>query len=257
MTTTSYPSDLTASQWSIIREILQDTRKRKWELRSILNSIFYVVKGGIQWRMLPKDLPPWQTVYYYFRKWKADGTWELIHERLRTRCRKKAGREVSPSVGLIDSQSVKTSMLGGIRGFDAGKKVKGVKRQIVVDTLGLLLAIVVHRADISDKKGGSYLLARLHSQRFAFGRLRKFFADQGYQGLVQWIKTLTQTWTLEITRRPKGAKGFVLISKRWIVERTFAWISTNRRLEKNYERKVKNHETMAKIAMIRIMIQRF
>ena len=257
MITTSYPSDLTDSQWAIIREILQDTRKRKWSLSQILNSIFYVVKGGIQWRMLPKDMPPWQTVYYYFRKWKADGTWDLIHEELRLKCRKKANREASPSVGLIDSQSVKTSFLGGIRGFDAGKKVKGIKRQIVVDTLGLLLAIVVHRADISDKRGGGFLLKRLYKEVAIFPRLVKFFADQGYRGLVEMTKKISQGWSVEIVKRPKDTKGFVLLTKRWIVERTFAWLDAHRRLGKNFERKVPNHETMVKIAMIRIMVRRF
>ena len=257
MTTTSYPSDLSDLQWSIIQEILQDTRKRKWSFRMILNSIFYVVKGGIQWRMLPKDMPPWQTVYYYFRKWRLDGTWDLLHEELHLKCRVQCNRALSPSVGLVDSQSVKTSLLGGIRGFDAGKKVKGIKRQIVVDTLGLLLAIVVHRADISDKRGGNFLLQRLYKHITIFPRLVKFFADQAYRSLTETIGQISRRWKMEIVKRPKGSKGFVLLSKRWIVERTFAWLSSHRRLEKNFERKIPNHETMVKIAMIRIMIRRF
>ena len=257
MTPTSYPSDLTAPQWAIIQEIIEDGRKRKWSLLLIVNSIFYVVKGGIQWRMLPHDLPPWQTVYYYYRKWKLEGIWDLLHEELRVKCRFEAGKKASPSVGIIDSQSVKSSLLGGPRGFDAGKKIKGCKRQIVVDTLGLLLAIVVHRADLSDKKGGQYLLNRLHKHLFAFPRLITFYADQGYRGIVEWVRNRHKSWSLKIIKRPKGTKAFVVLPKRWIVERTFAWLSANRRLEKNYERILTNHETMVKIAMIRIMIQRF
>ena len=257
MTTKSYPSDLTDPQWAIIQEILQDTRKRKHSLRDILDSVFYIVKGGIQWRMLPLDKPPWQTVYYYHQKWRSDGTWDLIHEALRAKVRKKHGRDASPSVGLIDSQSVKTSQLGGSRGFDNGKNVKGVKRQIVVDTLGLLLAVVVHRADISDKRGGEFLLNRLIALRFFYPRLRQFFADQAYKSLSEWLKKNWDRWRLDVIKRPKGAKGFVLLPKRWIVERTFAWMTVNRRLEKNYERKRQNHELMLKLAMIRIMINRF
>lgn len=257
MTTKSYPSNLTDPQWAIIQEILQDTRKRKHSLRDILNAIFYVVKGGIQWRMLPGDLPAWQTVYYYYKKWQRNGTWDLIHDKLRVKIRLRQGKEASPSVGLIDSQSVKSSMLGGARGFDNGKKIKGVKRQIIVDTLGLLLAVVVHRADISDKQGGEFILNRLLKNRGFLPRIWKFYADQAYASLSDWIQQLVESWNLEVVKRPKGAKGFVLLSKRWIVERTFGWISANRRLEKNYERKRQNHEAMVKLAMIRIMINRF
>ena len=257
MMTKSYPSNLTDPQWTILQEILQDTRKRKHSLRAILNGIFYIVKGGIQWRMLPVDLPPWQTVYYYYNKWQADGTWDLIHESLRVKSRKKRGKAASPSVGLIDSQSVKSSMLGGSRGFDSGKKVKGVKRQIIVDTLGLLLAVVVHRADISDKQGGIFVLKRLMKLHWLFPRLQQFFTDQAYASLSVWIGKHWKNWKLDVIKRPKGTKGFVLLTKRWIVERTFAWLSANRRLEKNYERKRQNHELMVKLAMIRIMINRF
>lgn len=133
--------------------------------------------------MLPKDMPPWQSAYYYYRKWRSDGSWDLIHENLRTSLRTKAGKSASPRVGLIDSQSVKSSLVGGVRGFDSGKKVKGIKRQIIVDTLGLLLAVVVHRADISDKRGGKFLLMRLAKKHFAFPNLEIIFADQGYRGL--------------------------------------------------------------------------
>ncbi|GAB3813407.1 hypothetical protein GCM10028895_30890 [Pontibacter rugosus] len=154
----TYPSDLTDTQWQCIEKLLEDEvliRKRSWPLRSILNAIFYVSKGGIQWRMLPSDLPPWQTVYYYYRKWRQNGCWEMLHDCLCKKVRGKHGREDSPSVGILDSQSVKTVQQGGQRGYDAAKRVKGRKRHLVVDTLGLMIMVIVHRADIDERQGAS------------------------------------------------------------------------------------------------------
>lgn len=176
----AYPSDLTDTQWQCIEKAVEDKilgRKRAWPLRSILNAIFYVSKGGIQWRMMPSDLPPWQTVYYYYRNWRQDGFWELLHDCLHKKARRRHGKEGSPSVGILDSQSVKTVQQGGQRGYDAAKRVKGRKRHLLVDTLGLLIMTIVHRADIDERQGGRYLLRRVASRIADFSRLKVFFAD--------------------------------------------------------------------------------
>lgn len=166
-----YPSDLTDTQWLNITKLLDEKmlqRKRRWKLRSIFNALFYVVKGGIQWRMLPKDLAPWQTVYFYFRQWKQQGLLQLIYQALHKKVRLKTGKEASPSLDIIDSQSVKTSLIEGSRGFDNAKKTKGHKRHIAVDTLGFIIALVVHRADIAERKGAKFLLQRIAKFRINF-----------------------------------------------------------------------------------------
>ena len=221
-----YPTDLTDTQWQVIKDLLIDQRKRKYELRHVFNALFYVVKGGIPWRQMPNDLPPWKTVYYYFRKFQKLGVWAELNDALR-------------------------------EGYDAAKSVRGRKRHIVVDTLGLLLAVVVHRADIDERRGASFVLARLSKVRVNFPRLKVIFADAGYSGEFETKVKKTYRWLLEIIRRPFGVKMFVLLPKRWIVERTFAWLTNQRRLSVDYERSVKVSEAMIQLAMIRIMIRRF
>lgn len=254
-----YSTDLTDAQYQSIKKILQIHGKRKWELHLLFNAIFYVVKTGVQWRMLPANFPPWQTVYWYFKKWEKDGSWELIHHELYLKAREKQKRKESPSAAIIDSQTVNTDFVGGIRGFDAGKKKVGRKRHIMVDTLGLLMIIVVHRANIQDRDGARFVFNRLFKDLFAFNRIKIFFADGGYAGaLVIWVEERFKALgaKLSIVKRSDKVQGFKILPKRWIVERTFAWLGFQRRLSKDYERKPTTSETFIKIAMIRLMLNR-
>jgi len=247
-----YPTDLIDSQWAKIEKIF-DHRKRKHSLREILNALFYITKSGIQWRMLPKEYPKWQLVYYYFRKWTSEGLIEEMHELLYSKCRKQAGREASPSLGLIDSQSIKTSSMTKEKGYDGGKKVQGRKRHIVTDTLGLLMAIVIHGADIQDREGAKLVIEQL---RYKFPRLEKILADGGYTGqLIEWVLK-GFGWTLEIVHKVVGISGFNLLPKRWIVERTFGWFNFNRRLTKDYEMRIDCSTAFVHLTMCRIMLNR-
>lgn len=248
-----YPTDLTDIQWNTIVQFLDNTRKRKYSLYEIWNAIFYLLKTGCQWRMLPKEYPKWELVYYYYQKWRDDGTIEEIHEVLRNNTRKDAGKEESPSLAIIDSQSSKTTRRGSdVRGIDGGKNVKGRKRHIVVDSMGLLLAVVVHAANTHDSKAAYKVIEEL---KYRFPRLAKIIADAGYRGELADKVKQSLGWILEVVMR-KDSKKFEVLPKRWIVERTFSWFESYRRLSKDFEYHTNTQEAMIQLAMIKIMLNR-
>ena len=228
-------------------------RPREVDLREVINALLYLVRTGCQWAMLPHDFPPPGTVYWYFKQWRDDGTWERIHDALRTQVREADGRDPSPSAAILDSQSVKTTEVGGVRGYDAGKKVNGRKRHVLVDTLGLLLALVVTPADIQDDEGGWMTLERAAGR---FWRLSKIWADSKYAGTLVEVAREVYHWTLEIVKRAPEAKGFVLQAHRWIIERTFGWLGLSRRLSKEYEEYPESSEALIRISMIHLMLCR-
>lgn len=255
----AYPSDLTSSQWQRLRPLLPPSkpggRPRSVDLREVLNGIFYVVRGGNSWRMMPHDLPPWSTCYDYFRKWRNDGLWQRINDTLRDRIRRKARRKRSPSMAIIDTQSTKTTEQGGPRGKDAHEMVDGRKRHLIVDTSGLILAVVVHSAGIQDRDGAKLVLARIKGR---FPRLKKILADGIYNGgIAEWAKQFGG-WVLEIVPKPERKEGepFEVMKWRWIVERTFAWLGRYRRLSKDYERQPESSEALIYIAMTHLMLRR-
>lgn len=252
-----YPTDLSDSQWQIINNFLHFNRRRKSDLRQILNGILYLVKTGCQWRMLPRCYPCWQTVYYYFQVWKHKGLIEKIQLELVKLIRIKRGRKAHVSVGIIDAQSVKSTLVSSRKttGYDGGKKIKGIKRHIVVDTMGSLLCVVVHAASMADRKGAYMVLEKLRQQ---WSGIVKIFADGGYPlpgRAGERLQTLCG-YVMEIIKRT-DLNNFKVIPKRWIVERTFAWIETNRRNAKSYERSPKSAEVITQLSAIRIMINHF
>ncbi len=257
MSKTPYPSDLTDLQYDNIEHMLPQPktggRPRKYDNRALLNAILYVLWSGCQWRMLPHDFPPWKSVYGYYSRWQKAGVWSGIHDSLRQTVRELEGHDAQPSAAILDSQTVKTTEQGGPHGYDAGKKANGRKRHVLVDTLGLLLAVVVLPANIQDRDGAKVLLAKVRNW---FPRLRLIWADGAYAGeLVSWVMQKCG-WILQTVLRPVGIKGFVLLPRRWVVERTFGWLNRCRRLSKDYERHPHTTETWIHIAMIRLMSRR-
>jgi transposase len=227
---------------------------RKYGDRLVLDGIFFVLRSGCQWRMIPRDLLPWDAAYRWYRSWTADGTWDRIHDGLRAMVRISQGRDPAPSAGVLDAQSILTGEGGQARGYDAGKRTRGRKRHIVTGTLGLLLVVTVTSASVQDRHGGRAILELLAAW---FPSIALIWADAGYAnqidaGLVTWARTAIGV-VLEIVRRSDDVRGFQVLPRRWVVERTFGWLIRNRRLARDYERLTGNAETMIKIAMIRLM----
>jgi transposase len=276
----TYHTDLTDAEWNVIEPHLPPPadrgRPREHGWREILNGVFYLVRSGCAWRLLPHNLPPWKTVYHYYRRWRIDGTWERVNRIVRERLRIHLGREAQPSAGVIDSQSVKTTGVGGEgRGFDGGKKVNGRKRHVLVDTQGLVLKARVHGADVMDRDGIRLLLDG--DVKAELPRLSHVWLDGGYKGEgkgKEWIEK-NMGWTAEIVQHPPKPRGvwarpdqvidwsqimpppgFRVLPRRWVVERTFAWLGQSRRLSKDYERLPATGESIIYIVMTRLMLRR-
>ena len=270
----AYPTDITDQQWGFMAALIPPGkpggRPRSTDMREVVNAIFYILRSGCAWRLLPHDFPPWQTVYGYLREWIISGLWDAIHTVLREELRKKVGRQATPSAGILDSQSVKITSRGGFRGYDGAKKVNGRKRHALVDTQGLLMTVVVSPADVRDPDGAEVLLARIKGR---FPRLKHIWVDGGYKG--QFIETVKRQYriTVEVVQHAWSAmkrgvwlpadapppvipSGFHVLPRRWVVERTFAWFGMYRRLSKDYEYHLWMSEGMIQGAMIQLMVRR-
>jgi putative transposase len=252
-----YPSDLTNEEWAIIAPELPAPvpagTPRTTDLREVVNASLYRLHKGCAGRALPHDFPAEGTVRDYFHRWRRSGLWAKLNDTLRRRVRRAEGRDQEPSAGIIDSQSAKGTRTSGTKGYDAGKKVKGTKRHLLVDTIGLLLCLVVHPADIQDRDGAKLMLAKARGQ---FPTLRLIWADGGYAGkLVTWVQSVC-AWVLEIVKRSDTAKGRVLLPRRWVVERTFGWLSQCRALARDYAFQPETSAALIQIAMIHLMLRR-
>lgn len=258
----AYSSNLTLEQWQLIEPFIplakSGGRPREVDVWDVLNAIFYLLTQGCTWRNLPGDFPAWQTVYRYFRAWRNNGTWVRIHDRLRAWVRVASERAVSPSEAILDSQSVKSAaMVHQAVGYDAGKQIKGRKRFLTVDTLGLILRVYVMAASVPDREGGKQVLERVQRMGKAVSRLHTVWTDGGFDGdpFMQWVMNVCR-WIVQVVLRPEQTKGFVVLKKRWVVERTFGWLMGCRRLVRDYERLSESSEALIYLAMIQIMIRR-
>ena len=251
-----YSTNLTNSQWQVMDNILNDKRKRKYELRDIIDAILYLLKTGCQWRMLPNGFPPHGTVFYYFRKWATNGVWKKLNHALNMLFREQLDREPSPSVGIMDSQSIKNSERGVCdKGYDGNKKINGRKRHIIVDTLGLLLGVKVHAANIHDSKGAYELVDEIENE--GYERLRKILADRAYHGELEDYCS-ERNLELEICPGLTGVKKhFEVIPQRWKVERTISWLQWDRRLSRDFEAETSSSEAFALIFNIKRVIRNF
>ena len=253
-----YASDVSDAEWAQIEALLPVPKRlgrpRTTQMRQVVNAMLYLLTTGCQWRLLPKEFPPFSTVQRFFYRWRDAGLWQTINHFLVMRTREAAGREASPTAGVLDSQSVKTTEAAGPRGYDAGKKIKGRKRHVLTDTNGLLVAAVVHQADIQDRDGAPLVLA---SARYLYPWLRHVFADGAYSGakLDTALENIGR-WTIEVIKRSDAASGFVVLPRRWVVERTFAWLNRNRRLAKDFEATLESALAWLFLASVKLLMRR-